>query len=186
MIRKRNVNMLLVCSGVAVGMAAAALAGPMLEVNDPHKLPEDVMSLAGIKKLGVKVQPLGTVLEDLGLRAHDVREIWISRLENADFELVDSPGQPYLSLAVHTGNIQGEGGQRAFGIQVKFFQPLPFKRLDRTLNVPTYVTGGFGMAGSEVLRTRIEEILDVRIDVFIKLVNYASEHANREDDPILP
>ena len=82
-----------------------------------------------------------------------------------------------MLLAVHTGNIKGEGGQRAFGIQFKFFQPLRFERLNRTLNVPTYASGGFGMAGATVLQEQIERSLNARIEVFIALVDKATQFA---------
>lgn len=181
MIHKHDMVMLLVGSGVAMGLAVASLAGPILEADAPPPLPPDVMSLAGVRKLGVRVQPFSPALQEAGFKALRVRQIWIERLLESGFQIVDDPNQPYVLLAVHTGNIKGEGGQRAFGIQFKFFQPLRFERLNRTLNVPTYASGGFGMAGATVLQEQIERSLNARIEVFIALVDKATQFAKVQE-----
>ena len=91
MIHKHDMVMLLVGSGVAMGLAVASLAGPILEADAPPTLPPDVMSLAGVRKLGVRVQPFSPALQEAGLKALRVRRIWIERLLESDFQIVDDP-----------------------------------------------------------------------------------------------
>ena len=178
MIDKRIAAMLLVVSGMAVGLTVGALAGPML--FDEKKMPDDEMSLAGIEKLAVDVQPFPGSLEELGIKADFIRDRWIKRLKEADFEIVEGRDQPRIWLEMRAGSDPELGEAYAFIARIRFIQPAHIERLDRTLNVPTYVTGAYGLLPPDRLNSEITRVMDERINAFISKVKDATQYVEGE------
>ena len=178
MIDKRIAAMLLVVSGMAVGLTVGALAGPVL--FDEPKMPDDAMSLAGIEKLAVEVKPFPGSLVELGITADLIRDRWIKRLKEADFEIVEGRDQPRLWLEMRVGGDPDLGEAYAFIARIRFIQPVRIDRLDRTLSVPTYVTGAYGMLPPDRLRSEITRTLDERINTFISKVRDATQYVEGE------
>ncbi len=175
-------HLILLAGAFAVtGVAISLFAAPIL--SESIVLPDDVRSLAELQSLGVKVQPFSQVLEDAGLRAHEIQKLWEDRLQEAGFDVLTGPNRPHLWVAVLNGNIQGEGGQRAFGIQIKCFQHARVERLQKELLVPTYASGGFGMAGSDALRDQVMRGLDAQLEIFMRLVDVATDPRSVEYAP---
>ena len=178
MIDKRVAAMLLVVAGMAVGLTLGALAGPVL--FDEPKMPDDVVSLAGIDKLAIEIKPFPGSLEDVGVTTDLIRDRWIKRLKEADFEIVEGRDQPRLWLDMRARSDPALGETYAFIARIRFIQPVYIERLDRTLNVPTYVTGAYGMLPPDHLRSDITRVLDERINTFISKVKDATQFAAGE------
>ena len=166
---------LIVLAGLVVGIG---LAGPVL--LDEQKLPDDAMSLAGLEKLTVDIEPFPGSLTEKGLSADLIRNRWIKQLEKADFKIVEGRDHPRLWLKVRAGSEPTVPGGYAFAVELKLFQPVRIERLDRTLNVSTYTTGALGMVPTKDLRRDVDRALDKRIRRFIELVKQATIQAEGE------
>ncbi|MAE63652.1 MAG: hypothetical protein CMJ18_05220 [Phycisphaeraceae bacterium] len=178
MIGKRMGAALLVSAGLVTGVTLAALAAPML--SEKPRLSDEVASLAGIEAVALSINQFPSALRELGSSAEDVRRRWTTRLEKAGIRVVEGRNRPELWLSVRAGARPGAGDLFAYGIQFKLVQPAHIDRLDRDLMVPTYATGGYGMARSGDLSTHIEHMLDARIKAFIDLVRDATELTRSE------
>ena len=167
MIKKRVAATLLVVAGLAAGLTVGALAAPML--LDEQGLPDDAMSLAGLEKLSVEIEPFPGSLTDKGLTADLIRKRWIKQLEQAGFDVVEGGRHPRLWLKIRVGTYPDVPDAHAFVAEMKLFQPVRIERLDRTLHVSTYTTGTLGLSPGRDLRGDVERTLDNRIRKFIEL-----------------
>ena len=166
---------LIVLAGLIVGIG---LAGPVL--MDEQKLPDDAMSLAGLEKLAVDIEPFPGSLTDKGLNADLIRNRWVKLLEQADFDVVEGGRHPRLWMKVRAGSEPAVPGGYAFVVEMKLFQRVHIERLGRTLNVSTYTTGALGMVPNKDLRRDVERALDKRIRKFIELTKQATRQAGAE------
>ena len=113
------------------------LAAPFLPAG--RRLPDEVISLAGIDRVQVRVRPVARLLSQRGVTAELIERELEEGLERAGFEVVENEGVPTIEVKSLPVNDPAIPDAMAFDIQISVYQSVHIGRLNRKLVVPTYM-----------------------------------------------
>jgi len=134
----RNARLSLLLGVVATAALWTGLrlgAAPFLPAaNEP---PGELLSLAGLQRVNIRVWPLPTLLHEQNVTDEQVERAFRSRVANQGFEIAADPDAPQLVLRILVTTEPQRPDDVVLITIVAAHQMAHLGRLDRTLMVPT-------------------------------------------------
>ena len=156
-----------------LGIAIVCMPGPITQ-NKP-KYGDDLLSLGRIDNVRLEIKPLAPPLHGLGLSIERIKQDWSKELKEAGIKVVEEGADtPLLQLKTKAGGDRDLPGGLGFVSYLTLSQPVYVKRLDRTLEVPTYIYVVGGVDTDEGLLESMKATCDGLISIFIDRITLAT------------
>ena len=168
---------------VAIALSAAHTAtSEMMMPNRKRELSDAARSLAHLNRINVHVPMLPRQLVEAGFDAKQIEDDWSKVIRKSGVEVTDRDARdtnlPTLRLQAQLGDVEEEGVRLALCIQtITVIQPAFFRKINRSLSVPTYVSAKVTMAHEGALREPVQENLTVLISEFARNLREARASA---------
>ena len=153
---------------MAIFVVAGPKSGAAPILPKPHKLHDQMRSLAKLKRIALKIEPMPAEVRVAGVTAAKIRRSWSKRLEQAGFELAEGEGDPVLSFKISTITDKAVPHGVAFNPYLALSQPVRIDGIDGYLAVPTFVEIVVGLETEEKLGPVVEQQAQQMLDNFIR------------------
>ncbi len=182
--RTHFIRATIVIAAVAGVYTWRAAGAPILPAQ--AKLPQKVLSLAGIRTVTLQVAPMPPELEAVGLSAGKVTNQWKVILDEAGIEVIADDHErarsvPLIELESSTSTDEDLPGGVAFIGSVSVHQKVYVERLDRTMLVPTYVDAILGVDKDPDLAVTAEAAFAILVENFLTRMSRASAQIRAAD-----
>ena len=161
---------------VAAIMAASlwVYGGPLLPTNK-GVMPEEVQSLAGLRKFHLEVASVPRLLIKRGVTEEQLIEIARSRFEVAGFQILDDPGLPTLMIQMSTKTQREQPKAVSLGVVTSLRQNVTVTRLGRDIMVPTTTIWSTHLTTRDKVVPDAETALIKNMNMLTSLIHHATE-----------
>jgi hypothetical protein len=126
------VGLALILVSLAVWRAPAAPQLPK-----PPELPEELHSLALLRRVRLTVESLPDVLKDNGLSSEQMEELFRTHLVEGEFEFGDDGDLPHIVVQIMVDEHSSQPEALAMAVVMAVHQNVLVERLDERLRAPT-------------------------------------------------
>ncbi len=132
------------------------------------KVPDEVRSLKGIRRVSVQVDPLLGAIGAAGVQRKEIRSLMISRLRAGSIEVVEDDETPRLVLKCLPLNNPKIPDTTAVVMFLQIKQDVQLNRLNEPMILPTTTILGPALTKRDDLGDAVKEQCSFVIDNFIK------------------
>ena len=155
---------------LAGGLAITSSGAPYLPLS---RLEDQVLSLAGVSQLRVRVARMPVDIAELGVDRDDVLKSMTQKLRKSGFEIVADEQDDQLSVPRLTLRILGGGDPEVpdgvcFAVALEFEQEATIDRLDEKMFLPTYTRKAVGLVHKGQFQQTIRSVNDDVVCSFVK------------------